>query len=75
MPFYSLALTFMRLLTALSLAVVVSCSGVSDSKRFRYFYKDRYYLIVLGFILTKMIGGIGADSFFDHSVVPYFDIF
>ena len=75
MPFYSLALTFMRLLTALSLVLVVSCSGISDSKEFRYFYKDKYYLIVLSFILTKMIGGIGGDSFFHNAVVPYFDIF
>ena len=75
MPFYLLSLTFMRLLTVLSLVLVVSCTGISDSKGFRYFYKDKYYLIVLSFILTKMIGGIGVYSFFHNAVIPYFDIF
>ena len=73
-PFYCIALTFMRLITAFSLVVITIGSSFMNTTVESRNKIIRLSLIVEGFfLLMKLI--TGADSFLQMSVLPFFDIF
>lgn len=70
-PFYTVALTFMRLITAFSLVVICAGSSViADTYKSRLLYVKLSLLIVISFHLLKIITG----GFWDTAIVPYFDV-
>ena len=70
-PFYTVALTFMRLITAFSLIVITAGSTVlADSYKSRMLCVKLSLLIVFSFHLLKIITG----GFWETSIVPYFDV-
>ena len=72
-PFYALALTFMRLITAFSLVVIIAGSGfMNESYKSRKEIVKLSLLVVGAFILMKLI--TGAESFIQMSVLPFFDV-
>lgn len=70
-PFYTVALTFMRLITAFSFVVI--CAGSSmlvKSYKSRTLCVKLSLLMVFSFYLIRIITG----GFFDTAVLPYFDV-
>ena len=71
-PFYTIALTFLRLITAFSLIVVTASSSLlSDSYKSRVLCSRMSLLMVFAFYLMRVFMG----GFFQTSVIPYFDVF
>lgn len=75
-PFYAIALTFMRFITAFSLVVITACSVVlSDTEESRTVCTKYSILLVVAFLLAKLVTGYGATrGFFEVSVKPFFDV-
>ena len=75
-PFYAVALTFMRLITAFSLVVVTSCSSILyDSHPSRVLCNKLSLLVVFSFLFIRFLTSIGASrGFFEVSVLPFFDV-
>ena len=70
-PFYSVALTFMRLITAFSLVVICASSSIlNESFKSRLLCARLSLLMVLSYYLTRILIG----DFFEKAVVPYFDV-
>ena len=70
-PFYTIALTFLRLITAFSLIVITAGSTVlADSYKSRLLCVKLSLLIVISFHILKIITG----GFWDTAIVPYFDV-
>ena len=70
-PFYSVALTFMRLITSFSLVVITACSGIlEESYQSRSLCTRMSLLFVAASYLMRLVMG----GFFQTSVIPYFDV-
>lgn len=75
-PFYAVALTFMRLITAFSLVVVASSSSIlNDSRPSRVLCNKLSLLVVFSFLFIRFLTSIGTSrGFFEASVLPFFDV-
>lgn len=72
-PFYALALTFMRLITAFSLVVITANSSVTDETMESRMISLKMSLLMAGsFFFMKLLAG--AESFLNSSVIPFFDV-
>lgn len=72
-PFYSVALTFMRIITAFSLVVLTSSSSILNySKESRAYCTRMALLLVLSCYFVRLV--MGFQGFFQTSMVPYFDV-
>lgn len=73
-PFYAVALTFMRLITAFSIVVLTAISGILyENIRYRNLVLNMSLLVTCSFLTMKFL--TGADSFFQNSILPFFDVF
>lgn len=74
-PFYSVALTFMRLLTAFSLTVMTASSSfMKDSYESRLLCRNMSLLLVLSFMFIQLVTGSGESSFWNVAIYPFFDV-
>lgn len=72
-PFYAIALTFMRLITAFSLVVVTASSSfLGETTESRVICIKMSLLMAGSFILMKLVSG--AEGFINSSIIPFFDI-
>ena len=72
-PFYAVALTFMRLITAFSLVVITSMSAIlKDSVESRSLCQRMSLIMVSTFLFMKFISG--AMGFINSSVIPFFNV-
>ena len=72
-PFYAVALTFMRLITAFSLVVITSMSAIlKDSVESRSLCQRMSLIMASTFLFMKFISG--AMGFINSSVIPFFNV-
>lgn len=76
-PFYTIALTFMRLLTSFSLVLIVASSCLlSETKKDRSLCANMSLLVSFSFLIMKLVTSIGLPrTFLEVSILPFFDIF
>lgn len=76
-PLYGVALTFMRFITAFSLVVIAAGSSVmSDSCPSRSLYTKLSLFMVASYHLIRIVSSFGVPrSFYETSVMPFFDVF
>lgn len=71
-PFYSVALTFMRLITSFSLVVITASSRIlKESYQSRSLCTNMSLLFVAASYLMRLVIG----GFIQTSIIPYFDVF
>ncbi|WP_270429754.1 EpsG family protein [Butyricimonas virosa] len=75
-PFYAIALTFMRLITSFSLVALVASSCIMiNSKKERALCRNMSILIVSSFLLMQLLISYGSPrGFIEVSIKPFFDV-
>lgn len=70
-PFYAIALTFMRLITAFSLVVITASSSLLSGS-----YKSRLLCVQMSllFVVSSYLMRIVMGGFVQTSIIPYFDV-
>lgn len=77
LPFYAIALTFMRLITSFSLVALVASSSILNSNiAGRKLCSNMSLMVVCSFLIMQLIISYGSPrGFIDVSINPFFDIF
>ena len=75
-PFYAVSLTFMRLISTFSMAVIAGTSSVMDyTRESRSKYLMLSLLVILFFLSQKFLLSSAESNFWKDSVVPFFNVF